>query len=106
VYVGLNRVGEHLGGYDEWTVDITDAAAQETGDVRLAVLGDNSRDAESIPSDLSDFNRCGGLARHMHLRLVPAVFVERLHVEPQLGADGRASVKIRARAGQSAGRRR
>ena len=103
VFVGLKQVGEHLGGYDEWTVDITDAAAQESGDVRLAVRCDNSRDAESIPSDLSDFNRYGGLYRHVHLRYVPAVYVERLHVEPQLGADGRASVKVRARLGNPTG---
>jgi beta-galactosidase len=104
VFVGLKQVEEHLGGYDEWTVDVTDTAAQENGgSVRLAVRCDNSRDAESIPSDLSDFNRYGGLYRHVHLEYVPAVYVERLHVEPQFGADGKASVKVRARLGNPAG---
>jgi len=28
VFVGMEKVGEHVGGYDEWTVDITDAAAR------------------------------------------------------------------------------
>ena len=28
VFVGTELVGEHLGGYDEWTVDITEAAAR------------------------------------------------------------------------------
>src|SRR6266403_5264513 len=57
VFVGLKKVGEHTGGYDQWEVDITDAVAKEGGNgaVPLAVLCDNSRDAESIPSDLSDF---------------------------------------------------
>lgn len=104
VFVGLKKVGEHLGGYDEWTVDITEAVAQENGgNVRLAVRCDNSRDAETIPSDLSDFNRYGGLYRHVHLRYVPAVYVERLHVEPRLGGDGRATVKVRARLGNPTG---
>ena len=58
VFIGTKKVGEHLGGYDEWTVDITDATAKAgNGEVPLAVLCDNSRDAESIPSDLSDSMR-------------------------------------------------
>ena len=74
VFVGLKKVGEHLGGYDEWTVDITDAVAGAGGsDIPLAVLCDNSRDAESIPSDLSDFNRYGGLYRHVSLIYAPAI---------------------------------
>jgi len=64
VFVGMTKVGEHLGGYDQWDVDITDAVAKQT-EVPLAVLCDNSRDAESIPSDVSDFNRYGGLYRHV-----------------------------------------
>jgi len=96
-------VGEHIGGYDEWTVDITDAAAMALknaafkGEVPLAVLCDNSRDAESIPSDLSDFNRYGGLYRHVTLVYAPAISVERIHIEPTLGADGKASAKVRTR---------
>ncbi len=103
VFVSLDKVGEHLGGYDQWTVDITDAAAQalkkeEFKDgVPLAVLCDNSRDAESIPSDLSDFNRYGGLYRHVNLVYVPAISLARVHIEPGVAADGQASAKIRAR---------
>jgi beta-galactosidase len=96
VFVGQKKVGEHLGGYDQWDVDLTDAVAKET-EVPLAVLCDNSRDAESIPSDLSDFNRYGGLYRHVSLVYAPAISLERVHIEPSLGADGKASVKIRGR---------
>lgn len=96
VFVGLKKVGEHLGGYDEWTVDITDAVAKQT-EVQLAVLCDNSRDAESIPSDLSDFNRYGGLYRHVSLVYAPALSLERVHIEPTLGAEGKASVIVRGR---------
>lgn len=99
VYVGTTQVAEHLGGYDQWNADITDAVAKlgTATAVPLAVFCDNSRDAESIPSDLSDFNRYGGLYRHVSLVYVPAVSIERLHVEPKLSGDGKASVKIRAR---------
>jgi beta-galactosidase len=103
VFVGLEQVGSHVGGYDEWTVDITDAAARAlantnfAGAVPVAVLCDNSRDAESIPSDLSDFNRYGGLYRHVTLVYAPAIAIERLHVEPALTPAGTAAVKVRAR---------
>jgi len=103
VFIGLEKTGEHLGGYDEWEVDITDAARRaltsqiSKGDVPLAVLCDNSRVAESIPSDLSDFIRYGGLYRHVHLKYVPAISLQRVHVEPTLATDGKGTVKIRAR---------
>ena len=90
VFVGLVKVGEHTGGYDQWDVDITDAVAKEPGeDIRLAVLCDNSRDAESIPSDLSDFYRYGGLYRHVSLVYVPTISLERVHVEPTLAENSR-----------------
>jgi len=102
VFVYTEKAGEHVGGYDEWNVDITDAAEKalknETfkGEVPLAVLCDNSRDAESVPSDLSDFNRYGGLYRHVSLAYAPAISVERVHVEARVEG-GNASVKVRPR---------
>ncbi|HEX7653679.1 MAG TPA: glycoside hydrolase family 2 TIM barrel-domain containing protein, partial [Verrucomicrobiae bacterium] len=99
VYIGLNQVAEHQGGYDQWDVDITASAQKEnsTDGVRLAVLCDNSRDAESIPSDLSDFNRYGGLYRHVSLIYVPAISLARVHVQPMLESPARACVKISGR---------
>ena len=105
VFIGLEKVGEHVGGYDQWDVDITDAAARVqsntnfAGQTPIAVLCDNSRDAEMIPSDLSDFNRYGGLYRHVSLIYVPAISLERVHIEPVLNGDAKATVKIRARLG-------
>ncbi|MFM7205142.1 MAG: alginate lyase family protein [Planctomycetaceae bacterium] len=102
VFVNRAAAGSHLGGYDGWTLDITDAAARALADescggkVPLAIRCDNSRDAESIPSDLSDFNRYGGLYRHVHLEHVPAVSLERVHVLPVL-ADGKGTVTVRGR---------
>ena len=99
VFIGTEKVGSHLGGYDEWSVDITDAVAKFKAEksVPLAVRCDNSRDAESIPSDLSDFNRYGGLYRHVTLTYVPAISLQRVHVEPALSDSGMATVKVRSR---------
>jgi beta-galactosidase len=90
VYVYTNKVGSHLGGYDEFTVDITDAAEEARalerydGCTPIAVACDNSRELETIPSDASDFNLYGGIYRYVNVVYVPAVSLERIHVETAL----------------------
>lgn len=79
-------MGSHLGGYDEFSVDITEASAeirqmeryQDT--VPIAICCDNSRDLETIPSDANDFHAYGGIYRYLNLVYVPAVSIERVHV--------------------------
>ncbi len=77
VYINHTKVGSHVGGYDEFTIDITEAVNNELqksqGTVTLSVRCDNSRDLEMIPSDLSDFNVYGGLYRPVHLIYLPSV---------------------------------
>jgi beta-galactosidase len=107
VFVYLQQVGEHVGGYDEWGVDITESAAQAAkenkGKVPVAVFCDNSRDLEMIPSSLSDFNIYGGLYRYVNLVYVPAISLERVHIEPKVDATGKASAAIRMRLYNPAG---
>ncbi len=87
VYVGLDKVGSHVGGYDEWTVDITDCiskAVNENGKIPLSIRCDNSRDLEMIPSDLSDFNIYGGLYRYVNLVYVPETYITQVHAKSTL----------------------
>ena len=94
VFVGLQSVGRHIGGYDECTLDVTEAAAAHlrrpgaSGQVQVAVLCDNSRDQQMIPSDQSDFSRYGGLYRHVNLLYTPAIAVERVLIETSREAGG------------------
>ncbi len=88
VWVNQKRVGRHVGGYDEWTVDISEAALGLKS-VPIAIFCDNSRDLEMIPSSLSDFNLYGGLYRYVNLRYVPAISIERAHVR-----DGMISARL------------
>ncbi|MEK3912996.1 glycoside hydrolase family 2 TIM barrel-domain containing protein [Paenibacillus sp. FSL H7-0331] len=93
VYVYTKKVGSHLGGYDEFTIDITEAAEEALkleryhGVTPIAVACDNSRDLETIPSDASDFNLYGGIYRYLNVVYVPAISLERLHIETSLSAD-------------------
>ncbi|MEJ1973097.1 MAG: alginate lyase family protein [Lacunisphaera sp.] len=119
VWIGDRRVAEHIGGYDEFTVDITDAVAAwrasalaklpaaesrvAPGRVPVAVRCDNSRDVETIPSDLSDFNRYGGLYRPVHLVYLPAGGLVRVHATPARAGDGSWRVALTARFEKSPG---
>ena len=94
VYVALEKVGQHVGGYDEFVFDITD---KSKGSVPLAVFYDNSRDLEMIPSSLSDFNVYGGLYRYVNLVYVPAVSLERVLIDTTVEPGGKARVSVRAR---------
>lgn len=94
VYVYTSKVGSHLGGYDEFTVDITEASAEAgrieryQGSVPIAIKCDNSRNLETIPSDCNDFHLYGGIYRYVNLVYVPAVSIERVHVTTEWIACG------------------
>jgi beta-galactosidase len=88
VYVYTTKVGTHVGGYDEWFVDITQAVdsfkkteaftKQFKGKIPVEIRCDNSRDVESIPSQLADFNVYGGIYRYLNLIYQPNIAVDNL----------------------------
>ncbi|RYY53638.1 MAG: glycoside hydrolase family 2, partial [Chitinophagaceae bacterium] len=99
VYIYTTLVGAHTGGYDEFTIDITDAvesfrsspvyAKQFKNKIPLSIRTDNSRDLEMIPSGMSDFNVYGGIYRYLNLVYVPAISLEHLFVKAQLDRAGK-----------------
>ncbi|MFD2585114.1 glycoside hydrolase family 2 TIM barrel-domain containing protein [Pedobacter vanadiisoli] len=108
VYVYTTKVATHVGGYDEWKVDITDAVTafkktdvyqkQFKGKVPVSVRTDNSRDLEMIPSNLSDFNVYGGIYRYLNLVYTPPLSVDQLFAKAEVdgqGKLGKLSVKAR-----------
>jgi beta-galactosidase len=103
VFVGLNKVAEHIGGYDEFIADITEpvskllATPSAQAEIPAAIVCDNSQDLEIVPSDLSDFNLYGGIYRYLNLVYVPAISIERLHISSTVSPQGPATVSVRAR---------
>jgi beta-galactosidase len=99
VWVGGTQMQTHTGGYDEFALDITDAAAEfaSGGEAPVVVCCDNTPDRDRLPSDLSDFCLYGGLYRHVNLVYVPAVSLDAVHVLPVVGSNGAAHVRVRAR---------
>jgi beta-galactosidase len=107
VYVYTEKVDSHLGGYDEFTVDISEAIERSkeieryAGCVPIAIACDNSRELETIPSDASDFNLYGGVYRYLNLVYVPQISLAQVHVETfveDLSAQTAGSGKVKVRA--------
>lgn len=98
VYIYTTKVGSHVGGYDEWIVDITDAVEdfkknkklsdKFKGKIPVSIRCDNSRDLEMMPSDLSDFNLYGGIYRYLNLIYLPATYIEKFHIIATVDAKG------------------
>jgi beta-galactosidase len=108
VYVYTTKVGSHTGGYDEWSVDITEAVAtfqktpqyksQFKGRIPVSIRTDNTRDLEMIPSDLSDFNIYGGIYRYLNLVYVPPVAIDKLFAKAETDKAGKSgNVHVSAR---------
>lgn len=99
VYVYTTKVGAHVGGYDEWVVDITDAVndflkldvskeERFQGKIPVSIRCDNTRDAEMMPSDLSDFNLYGGIYRYLNLVYLPALSLNNIYAQASVDAKG------------------
>lgn len=105
VFIYTTKVGSHIGGYDEWTVDITDAVEEFRkselfpgkfeGKIPVIIRCDNSRDLQMIPSNLSDFNVYGGMYRYLNLVYVPALSIARVLATPTVMSNGKASVRVK-----------
>ena len=105
VYVYTTLVATHIGGYDQWKADITDAVTQFAksevcqkqfkGRIPIAVRCDNTRNTQIIPSDMSDFNLYGGLYRPVNLVYVPEVSLERIQIDPRPQGSRKGSVNLR-----------
>lgn len=98
VYIFTEKVGSHVGGYDEWIVDITDAvkrfqdsdaAKRFGGKIPLSIRCDNTRDTEMIPSDLSDFNIYGGIYRYLNLVYAPALSFKDIYTNASVDEKGK-----------------
>lgn len=97
VFAGEKLVGKNIGGYNEFVFDITEAKRDPDGMARIAVLCDNSRDLQTIPSDISDFNLYGGIYRHVRLVYAPEISIELVHVRSEVTLHQPARCHIEAR---------
>jgi len=75
VYLNGRKIGEHIGGFTPFAIEITDFIADE-GENFLIVMVNNSRHRDAVPTVNTDWWNYGGLTRDVALIEVPAVFIE------------------------------
>lgn len=73
VYVNGEEAAVHEGGFTPFAVEVTDRLREGPDD--LVVLVDNTRRADAIPTDNSDWWNYGGLTRRVLLVETPSTFV-------------------------------
>jgi len=90
VYVNGTRVGEHRGGYDPFTLDITDQL-RPSGDQELVVAVRDATDDGQQPRGKQVrrprgiwYTAVTGIWQTVWLELVPAQYVSALKIEPDL----------------------
>jgi beta-galactosidase len=78
VYVNGKNVGEHIGGYIGFNLDITDEVKE--GKNQILVYVNNGYNPEVIPSQKSDFFIYGGITRDVWLKTIPGQHIKDLKI--------------------------
>jgi beta-galactosidase len=98
VYVNGTQVGEHIGGYIGFSIDVT--AVLKEGDNEVLVRADNSYNPEVIPSQKSDFFIYGGITRDVWLITLPETHIKGIKISTPSVTKERATVVAQARLSQ------
>lgn len=83
VYLDGEHLGGHYGGYTEFRFDVS----LRKGKHLLAVLTDSRADDETIPKDVADWYRYGGIYRSVELSEINDIFINRHKISYELDDD-------------------
>ncbi|MCF8432506.1 MAG: beta-glucuronidase [Melioribacteraceae bacterium] len=73
IYVNVVLIGNHVGGFTSFTLEITDYVKEDTNFVVVKV--DNKRKREAVPTLNTDWFNYGGITRDVHLIKTSKMFV-------------------------------
>lgn len=95
VYLNGKLVGEHIGGYLGFDIDLTDGLKDEQ-DNEILVRVSNRFNPNLIPSQKADFFLFGGITRDVWLLQLPETYIDQLLVKtPKVSAE-QASTQVEA----------
>jgi beta-galactosidase len=95
VYLNGKLVGEHIGGYIGFDIDLTDGLKDEQ-DNEVLVRVSNRFNPNLIPSQKADFFLFGGITRDVWLLQLPETYIDQMLVKtPQVSAK-QASTQVEA----------
>lgn len=84
VYLNGTKVGEHLGGYTPFNMEVTDRIKE--GENFVVVKVDNKRTAEGVPTLNCDWFNFGGITRDVMLVEVPQTYISSYYVQLKKGS--------------------
>lgn len=84
VYVNGEKVGEHIGGYTPFNMEVTKVLKNGTNNVCVKV--DNKRYAEAVPTLNCDWFNFGGITRDVMLVEVPQTYISSYRVQLRKGS--------------------
>jgi beta-glucuronidase len=95
VWLNDKYLGNHKGGYTEFSFDVSDAI-KPSGNV-IAVRVDNKKRAFQVPGSSIDWWNCGGITREVFLERHPAIFLKKMLITPEVSGEAqRIPVKVQA----------
>ncbi len=74
VYINGQKVGQHLGGFDPFNFDITNAVKPKGNS--LVVRVDNRREKHRVPNYTTDWWNYGGITRDVKLVELPSTYIQ------------------------------
>ena len=93
VWLNGKKLGEHVGGFTPFNFEVTDQIAE--GENSVVVEVDNTRRADGVPSNHTDWWNYGGLTRNVELVEVPETFIESDSVQLAKGSTDEILVSIK-----------
>ena len=84
VYLNGTKVGEHLGGYTPFNMEVTNQL--KDGENFVVVKVDNKRSAEGVPTLNCDWFNFGGITRDVMLVEVPTTYISSYKVQLKKGS--------------------
>ncbi|QGZ42391.1 beta-glucuronidase [Pseudoduganella flava] len=101
VYLNGKEIGRHEGGFTPFVLEVTDVL--RAGENWLTVGVDSTHDAQSIPTQITDWDLYGGITRPVRLVRTPATFIDDAALA--LTGDGRITGEVRLNGPVAAGQR-
>lgn len=86
------KLGEHTGGFTPFNFEVTEKIAD--GENSIVIEVDNTRRADEVPSNHTDWWNYGGLTRGVKLIEVPETFIENYAVHLAKGSCGNCERKL------------
>jgi len=84
VYLNGQQIGQHLGGYTPFNIEVTDLLQEEDNFLVLKV--NNTRKKEAIPTINIDWWNYGGITRSVYLLETPRTFIQDYFIQLEKGS--------------------